>query len=93
MRACGRSAAYAVFCGGTGSIEKISAPLRRPIAGGPISFEKSDRGPKKFASLFFLAFLWLRTFRRGRCPLHPYKPFEKGLCENFMFALFERYAR
>ncbi len=44
---------------------------------------------KKIAALFFLAFRWLRIFTKGVFyPLHPRKPFEKGLCENFMFALF-----
>ena len=44
-------------------------------------------GPEKIASLFFLAFLWLRTYYMGLCPM-PRKPFEKGLSENFQFCSF-----
>ena len=43
---------------------------------------------KKIAALFFLALGGFAYLRRGFYPLHPHKPFEKGLCENFMFALF-----
>ena len=46
-------------------------------------------GPEKIASLFFLAFLWLRTYYMGLCPM-PRKPFEKGLSENFQFCSLTR---
>ena len=41
----------------------------------------------KIAALFSCPFLASHYFKGGFAPFNPYKPFEKGLSENFMFEM------